>query len=119
MFNCYNFSLQKLQNYLQRQAARFLRGRSGCHMAAQTPTKHCLKWAGICRYTIQELLFVSKFYTDTYQYNVWLRTGQPGDRGSIPGRGKSIFSLNSVSGPDLGPTQPPVQWVPGVLSSEV
>jgi hypothetical protein len=27
-----------------------------------------------------------------------------------------IFPLVSVSRPDLGPTQPPVQWVPGVLS---
>jgi hypothetical protein len=44
------------------------------------------------------------------QYSVWLRAGRPGDRSSIPGRGERIFSLASVS------TQPPVQWVPGVLS---
>jgi hypothetical protein len=25
------------------------------------------------------------------QYSVWLRTGRPGDRGSIPGRGKEFF----------------------------
>jgi hypothetical protein len=31
------------------------------------------------------------------QYSVWLRTGRPGDRGSIPGRGKRIFPLVSVS----------------------
>jgi hypothetical protein len=46
----------------------------------------------------------------------WLRTGRPGDRGSIPGRGERIFPVASVSRPALGPTQPPVQWVPGVLS---
>jgi hypothetical protein len=50
------------------------------------------------------------------QSSVWLRTGRPGDQGSIPGRGKIIFPRTSVSRPALGPTQPPVQWVPGVLS---
>jgi hypothetical protein len=39
-----------------------------------------------------------------------------GDRGSIPGRSERIFPLASVSRPALRPTQPPVQWVPGVLS---
>jgi hypothetical protein len=42
--------------------------------------------------------------------------GRPGDRGSIPGRGEIFFSVARVSRPALGPTQPPVQWVPGVLS---
>jgi hypothetical protein len=49
-------------------------------------------------------------------YSVWLRAGRLSDRGSIPGRGEMIFPLASVSRPALGPAQPPVQWVPGVLS---
>jgi hypothetical protein len=39
--------------------------------------------------------------------------------GSIPGRGEMIFPLASVSRPALWPTQPPVQLVPGVLSSGI
>jgi hypothetical protein len=34
----------------------------------------------------------------------------------FPGRGKMIFPVTSVSRPALGPTQPPVQWLPWVLS---
>jgi hypothetical protein len=45
-------------------------------------------------------------------YCSWLWAGRPGDRGSIPGRGKRIFPVASVSRPALGPTQPLVQRVP-------
>jgi hypothetical protein len=39
-------------------------------------------------------------------------------RSSSPGRGE-IFLYSTASMPDLGPTQPPIQWVPGALSSGV
>jgi hypothetical protein len=42
-----------------------------------------------------------------------------GRSGFDPRRGQRIFPLVSVSRPALGPTQPPVQWVQGVLSPGV
>jgi hypothetical protein len=47
------------------------------------------------------------------QFSVWLQTGRPGDRGSIPGRGKEDYS--SILCVQTGS----VQWVPGVLSPRV
>jgi hypothetical protein len=42
-----------------------------------------------------------------------------GRSGFDPRQGQRIFPLASVSRLALGPTQPPVQWVPGVLSPGV
>jgi hypothetical protein len=39
------------------------------------------------------------------------------DRGSILERGKILFS--TASRPALGPTQPPIEWVPGAISPGV
>jgi hypothetical protein len=42
------------------------------------------------------------------------------DRSVIPGRDKGYFPLASASRPaSLGPTQPPIQWVPVALTSWV
>jgi hypothetical protein len=38
------------------------------------------------------------------------------DRGFESRQGLGIFLFTTASRPTLGPTQPPVQWVPGALS---
>jgi hypothetical protein len=69
--------------------------------------------------TTRQFIHLFLLHSSNYfvaEYSVWLRPGQPGDRGSIPGRDERVFPPASVSRPALGPTQPLVQWVPGVLS---
>jgi hypothetical protein len=51
-------------------------------------------------------------------YSEWLWAGRPRYRSSSSGRGKNFhFSMSSRLA--LGPTQPPIQWVQGVLSLRV
>jgi hypothetical protein len=46
----------------------------------------------------------------------WLRAGRPRGRSSSPSRGKNfLFSMSFRQ--VLDPTQPPIQWVPGVITS--
>jgi hypothetical protein len=60
---------------------------------------------------------VPKIHVDfPFQYSVWLRTGRTG---FDPRQRQTIFPLTSASRPALGPTQPPIQWVPGALSPGV
>jgi hypothetical protein len=47
-----------------RVAVYFMRGGK----AGRYNYVHCSKWAGICRCTIPELIFVPEFHTGTYQY---------------------------------------------------
>jgi hypothetical protein len=54
-------------------------------------------------------------YRDLW-YSVWLRTGRPG---FDPLQRQRIFPLTPAPRTALGPTQPPVQWVPGALSPGV
>jgi hypothetical protein len=52
------------------------------------------------------------------RYSDCLRAGRPRGRSSSPGRVKN-FLFSTSSRPALGPTQPPIQWVPGALSPGV
>jgi hypothetical protein len=47
--------------------------------------------------------------------NDWLRAGRPRGRSLSPSRVKN-FLFSTLSRPALGPTQPPIQRVPGALS---
>jgi hypothetical protein len=51
-------------------------------------------------------------------YNDWLRAGRPRGRSSSPGAGKN-FHFSMSSRPTMGPTQPPIEWVPGAISPGV
>jgi hypothetical protein len=45
------------------------------------------------------MFLIPVFVNRVAQYSVWLRAGRPGDRGSIPDRGKIIFPLVSLAHP--------------------
>jgi hypothetical protein len=67
---------------------------------------------------------ITKFYSVWFGSrgsSVWcLTTDWTTGRSGVDSRQRQrIFSLACVSIPTLGPTQPPIQWVPGVLSPGV
>jgi hypothetical protein len=64
--------------------------------------KHCHWHSKTC------LVYLAK--VQLRQYSVWLRAGRSG---FDPRQEQRIFLLAPASRPALGPTQPPIQWVPG------
>jgi hypothetical protein len=46
------------------------------------------------------------------RYSDWLRAGRQRGRSSSPGKGKNFY-FSTMFRPALGPTQLPIQWVPG------
>jgi hypothetical protein len=65
--------------------------------------------------TVHSLLTVySPVWRQLNRYSDRLRAGRPKDRSSSSGRGK-IFLHSTSSRPVLWPTQPSIQWVPGLL----
>jgi hypothetical protein len=73
------------------------------------------------------LQFVKQFCRRTLLIKLVLQTvcgvlsfaARGGSNLDDPWQVQRIFPLSSVSRPALGPTQPPAQWVPGVLSPGV
>jgi hypothetical protein len=65
------------------------------------------------RYGLTSWILLTRVSTSR---NVGWTTGRSGLN---PRQGQRIFPLSSLSRQPLGPTQPPVQWVPGVLSPGV
>jgi hypothetical protein len=64
-------------------------------------------------------ILAKRFYQEPgwlSRYSDWLRAGRQRGRSSSPGRGE-IFLSSTASRPVPEPTQPPIQWVPGALSS--
>jgi hypothetical protein len=61
---------------------------------------------------------LSLFLITSYSYSDWLRAGRLRSRSSSPDRVKNLL-FSTASRPALGSTQPPLQWVPTVLSSWV
>lgn len=60
------------------------------------------------------LFLITLSYVSTGITVTRLRTGTPRNRVSIFGSGERIFCSSETSGPLLGPTQRPLQWLPGV-----
>jgi hypothetical protein len=83
---------------------------------------NCSKFSFRPRVTLESFMLDYSLYQDINEepgwlsrYNVWLLAGRPRGRSSSPGRGR-IFLFPTSSRPVLGPSQPPIQWVLGVLS---
>jgi hypothetical protein len=52
----------------------------------------------------------------TSQYSDWIRTGRPEFE---PRQGQRIFPVACASRPAVGPSQPLIRWVPGIVFPEV
>jgi hypothetical protein len=63
---------------------------SSCSLCSILFTCQTKPWLS-CIYIIMSDTTIPNAAKQLSQYRVWLRTGRPGDRGSIPGKGKGFF----------------------------
>jgi hypothetical protein len=62
------------------------------------------------------LILVHKVIHRGQDSSVGIATGQAGQLGFDSQQGQEIFLFSVMSGPALGTTQPPIQWVPRLFS---
>jgi hypothetical protein len=137
-FSCHAWILTLDQSFSVLPSTLFVLGKRAhvsCHTACvlrghvlyhQQHHKNCLgslvsrnKRIIVLSISLQAILFVTFCEAgarELSQYSVWLRTGWLGYN---PRQRQRIFPLVSASRPALGPTQPPIQWVPQALSPGV
>jgi hypothetical protein len=66
--------------------------------------------------TLNTNQLTNRYSRQLSQCSVWLLIGRPG---FDPRQRQRILPVTSASRPALGPTQPPIQWIPGALSPGV
>jgi hypothetical protein len=71
-----------------------------------------------CYIQLRSKINLWRYFCCWSRYSDWLRGGRPRGWSSSPSRVKN-FLLPMSSRPAVGSTQPPVEWVPGTLSSGV
>jgi hypothetical protein len=84
---------------------------------------HCTNKLFSCEYThifLGATIFSRNWYSagQRSQYSDWLLAGRSRGQNSCPGE-VEIFHFSMSSGPALGCTQPPIQWVSEALSPGV
>jgi hypothetical protein len=80
--------------------------------------KHFYVLANATKHIFLKFRFV--FCTENFKSQdsvIGIATGRPRGLSWSPGRVK-YFSFSTSSRPVLGPTQPPIQWIPGVKRQE-
>jgi len=91
---------------------RYLSNAAQCYVLT-----HCTKlWLPAIYSSFHAFGFILMLFTTSLRHSAGLRAGRSGFYGSIPGEGWDFFIFTTAPRAALGPTQPPIQGVPGALS---